>query len=162
MCCSAPGDIMSRPNPRFIEEVQEIVKNSPFPRHLSMRLTAMAIDSATVELEISSKHLQPFGIVHGGVLATLIDTATFWSVFMRIPEDAGLVNLDLKLNYLSSVQDGRLRAEGVSIRSGNNISYSEARVFDGREKLLAHGTSTLMTLPDKGLNTRNSKFLPQE
>ena len=38
---------------------------------------------------------------------TLIDTATFWAAFMRLPEDAGLVNVDLKLNYLKSVVDGK-------------------------------------------------------
>ena len=57
----------------------------------------------SIELEKSGNrtktanyHLQAYGIVHGGVLATLIDTATFWSVYLRIPEDAGLVNIDLK------------------------------------------------------------------
>ena len=100
-----------------------------------------------------------YGNVHGGVLATLIDTATFWAVFMRIPEDAGLVNIDLKLNYLKSIQEGRLRAEGVAIRSGKSICYSEARVFDEDEDLVAHGTSSLMILPGKGLQTGIPKLL---
>lgn len=150
---------MQKINPLFVEEVQETVKNSPFPSHMSMRLTAMEVDCATVLLETGEEHLQPFGIVHGGVLATLIDTATFWSVFMRIPEEAGLVNIDLKLNYLSSVKGGRLRAEGKAIRSGSRISYSEARVYDAGGKLIAHGTSTLMILPDRGLKVKNRKFI---
>ncbi len=151
---------MLKPNPRFIEEVQEIVRKSPFPNHMAMQLSMMDIDCATIELNLNNNHLQPFGIVHGGVLATLIDTATFWSVFMRIPEDAGLVNIDLKLNYLRPVKSGLLRAEGMAIRNGNTICYSEAQVFDENQKLLVHGTSTLMVLPDNGLKTRNRKFLP--
>lgn len=146
-------------NPLFVQEVQELVANSPFPQHMSMRLAVMAMDTATIELELKSCHLQPFGIVHGGVLATLIDTATFWSVFMRIPEDAGLVNIDLKLNYLKSAKTGLLKAEGRAIRHGKSISYSEASVYDGSGELLAHGTSTLMVLPNKGLKTTHNKFL---
>jgi uncharacterized protein (TIGR00369 family) len=127
---------------------------------MAMRLTGMDIGLATIELELGTVHLQPFGLIHGGVIATVIDTATFWSVFMGIPEDAGLVNVDLKLNYLRPVTGGRLIAEGRSIREGKSICYSEARVCDDLGALVAHGTSTLMILPGKGLQVRVRKFLP--
>jgi uncharacterized protein (TIGR00369 family) len=137
-----------------------MVGEAPYPRHMAMKLTKMDVGSATIELELSEVHLQPFGLVHGGVIATVIDTATFWAVFMGIPEDAGLVNVDLKLNYLRSITKGRLRAEGLSIREGKSICYSEARVFDDLGALIAHGTSTLMVLPGKGLRVGKRKFLP--
>lgn len=150
---------MLSPNPDYIRDLIDTVNNSPFPGHMSMRLVFIACDLATVELRIGHCHLQPYGIVHGGVLATLIDTATFWSVFMRVPEDAGLVNVDLKLNYLKPVASGVLRAEGAAIRSGKSISYAQASVLDDSGELIAHGTSTLMTLPGKGLNIKAQKFL---
>jgi uncharacterized protein (TIGR00369 family) len=153
---------MLTPNPAYTRELMHIVNTSPYPRHMAMRLTAIAIDSAEIALDAGPCHLQPFGIVHGGVLATLIDTATFWAVFMRIPEGAGLVNIDLKLNYLKPVVSGRLTALGRAIRSGKSISYAEARVLDGGGALLAHGTSTLMTLPGKGLEISAPKFLDDE
>ena len=81
--------------------------------------------------------------LNGGVLASLIDTATFWAVFLRLPEDDGLVNVDLKLNYLKPVRDGHLRAEGRCLRAGRQVSYAEASVFDDGDELVAHGTSTL-------------------
>ena len=93
------------------------------------------------------------------MIATVIDTATFWSVYMRLPEGAGLVNIDLKLNYLKPVENGRLIAEGRTIRSGNSISYAETSVLNEKRELIAHGTSTLMTLPGKGLHLNSRKFL---
>jgi uncharacterized protein (TIGR00369 family) len=146
-------------NPEYVQELMNIIKTSPYPSHMSMALSAIDFDSADITLEIGPCHLQPFGIVHGGVLATLIDTATFWAVFMRIPEDAGLVNIDLKLNYLKPVVNGRLTARGLAIRSGKSISYSEARVLDVGGEVIAHGTSTLMTLPGKRLKTKARKFV---
>jgi len=147
------------PNPDYIKELLSVVNSSPFPSHMAMRLTDIGLDAATVTLTTADCHFQPFGIVHGGVLATLIDTATFWSVFLRIPEDDGLVNVDLKLNYLKPVIRGKLKALGLSIRSGRSVSYAEARVFNTDQELVAHGTSTLMIIPDKGIKMSHSKFL---
>ena len=149
---------MPTPNPEYIEELIHVVKTAPYPRHMAMRLAAIDIDTAEVVLDAGPCHLQPFGIVHGGVLATLIDTATFWAVFMRIPEDAGLVNIDLKLNYLEPVVKGRLTARGRAVRSGKSISYAEAGVLDAGGRLIAHGTSSPMTLPGKGLGLKARKF----
>jgi uncharacterized protein (TIGR00369 family) len=148
-----------KPNPEYVQELIGIVNTSPYPDHMNMSLSSIDLDRAVIKLQIGRCHLQPYGIVHGGVLATLIDTATFWSVFMRVPEDAGLVNIDLKLNYLQPVEAGLLTAEGRAIRSGNSISYAEASVLDETGERIAHGTSTLMTLPGKGLKLRSPKFL---
>jgi acyl-coenzyme A thioesterase PaaI-like protein len=52
-----------------------------------------------------------------------------------------------------------LRSEGCCIRLGKSICYSEARVYDEDGELIAHGTSTLMILPGKGLETDTEKFL---
>ena len=152
---------MLKPNPEYIEELIQVVGTAPYPSHMAMRLAAIDIDSAEIVLDAGPCHLQPFGIVHGGVLATLIDTATFWAVFMRIPEEAGLVNIDLKLNYLKPVVSGRLKAIGRAIRTGSTISYSEARVLGPDGSLLAHGTSTLMTLPGRGLKMKAGKYIPE-
>ncbi|MCP4720039.1 MAG: PaaI family thioesterase, partial [Desulfobacteraceae bacterium] len=130
-----------------------------YPSHMSMALNKIKLDRAEVVLDLGPYHMQPFGIVHGGVLATLIDTATFWSAFLRLPEDTGLVNVDLKLNYLKPAMEGRLTAFGTCIQAGKSISYSEARVEDKSGKIIAHGTSTLMALPGKGLELPYAKFV---
>ena len=150
---------MAQLNEAYIEKLIETVNTSPFPSHLRMRLAAISLDRATVKLETAQCHLQPFGIVHGGVMATLIDTATFWSVFLRLPEDAGLVNIDLKLNYLKSIASGVMTARGRCIRAGRSINYAEASVEDNEGNLIAHGTSTLMVLPGKGIRMDVKKFL---
>jgi uncharacterized protein (TIGR00369 family) len=153
------GKPVPQPNPEYIRELFDIINASPFPEHMAMRLSAIELDKAVIELRTARCHLQAYGIVHGGVLATLIDTATFWSVYLRIPEDVGLVNIDLKLNYLRPVENGLLTAEGRAIRSGNKICYAESDVWNAKRDLVAHGTSTLMILPGKGLKMKAHKFL---
>ena len=150
---------MQKLNDEYLHKLYKLISSSPFPYHMHMRLVSIDWDQAMVELETSNCHLQPYGIVHGGVLATLIDTATFWAAFARLPEDVGLVNVDLKLNYLKPVQTGILRVEGYCLRPGKTISYAEAKVVDEEGELVAHGTSTLMVLPGKGIKLGVPKFL---
>jgi uncharacterized protein (TIGR00369 family) len=148
-----------KPNPAYMKAVQDIVHASPYPKLIGLTIGALEFDSCRIELTLRNDHMQPFGIVHGGVLATLIDTATFWAAFVRLPEDAGLVNVDLKLNYLKAVVSGHLRAEGRCLRAGRQISYTVASVYDDDNELIAHGTSTMMSLPGKGLQVGIPKFL---
>ncbi|MEA2108582.1 MAG: PaaI family thioesterase [Pseudomonadota bacterium] len=151
---------MQKLNEEYLHKLYELISSSPFPHHMRMKLISISWDQAMVELEMGNCHLQPYGIAHGGVLATLIDTATFWAAFARLPEDAGLVNVDLKLNYLKPVQSGLLTAEGQCLRPGKTISYAEARVVDAQGDLVAHGASTLMALPGKGFKKLDlPKFL---
>lgn len=147
------------PNPAYIKSVQDLVHTAPYPKLIGMTIAALDFDRCRIELTLRDDHLQPFGIVHGGVLATLIDTATFWAAFLRLPDDAGLVNVDLKLNYLKAVVRGHLRAEGECLRAGRQISYTVASVYNDDDELVAHGTSTMMALPGKGLQIGIPKFL---
>jgi uncharacterized protein (TIGR00369 family) len=150
---------MSELNPAYLDRLYAAVNESPFPHHLGFRLVSVWGAGARVELAIQRHHLQPFGIVHGGVISTLIDTATFWAAFGTIPADAGLVNVDLKLNYLEPAVSGTLVAEGTLVRPGRTVSYAEARVRTEAGALVAHGTSSLMTLPGKGLDLGVPKHL---
>jgi uncharacterized protein (TIGR00369 family) len=150
---------MAALNPEYLTALYHTVNTSAYPSHMLMRLVAVEPGRSVVELEIAQRHLQPFGIVHGGVIATLIDTATFWAGFSIIPEKSGLVNVDLKLNYLAPASTGILIARGETIRAGRTIGYAEARVATSDGTLIAHGTSTLMALPGKGLDLGVPKFL---
>lgn len=155
---------MSKPtpiiNPDYVRQLMGMALDASYPRLIGMTLDDIAIDRAVIGLALDpQRHLQPFGIVHGGVLATLIDTATFWAAFLRLPPDVGLVNIDLKLNYLQPAIAGRLTAVGRCIRPGRTLSYTEAHVYDESGQLLTHGTSTLMVLPGRGFELGVAKFL---
>ena len=139
-------------NPLYRERLFALIDEAPFMRHMGMRITDLASGRAAFEMTPAEFRLQPFGIVHGGNIATLIDSAAFWACFLSMGSDEdGLVSVDLKLNYLAPVRVEALQSTGTLIKAGKTLSYAEADVRTGDGRLVAHGTSTLMRLPGLGM-----------
>ena len=138
-------------NPKYVEAVCALASASPYFQLLSMKLLRFETGACDVEIAVQTKHLQPFGIVHGGVLSSIIDAAAFWAVFPEIDDDQGLTSVDLKVNYLAPAMAGVLIAKGKRIKTGRTLSLGEATVTNEEGKILAYGASTLFTLPSSNL-----------
>ena len=149
----SPSDGQNRVfNPAYRERLFALIDGAPFVRHMGMRITDLTWGRAAFEMVPAEYRLQPFGVVHGGNIATLIDTATFWACYLSMgSDDDGLATVDLKLNYLAPARVEPLRCTGTLIKAGKTLSYAEAEVRGGDDRLLAHGTSTLMRLPGLGV-----------
>ncbi|MGD2271420.1 MAG: PaaI family thioesterase [Desulfobacterales bacterium] len=141
---------MKTPNPEHVESLVGLINRSPYFKLISMRACEIGVGFSRFEIDLGKKHLQPFGLVHGGVFASIIDTAASWALFYGIEDhDAGMTSVDLKLNYLSPAVTGKLIAKGRQIKLGHTLGYAESDVIDKNGKILAHGTSTIMILPGK-------------
>jgi uncharacterized protein (TIGR00369 family) len=139
---------MKKLNPEYVSIVSAGANACPYFNLLSMKLLDFSEGKSLLEITLDEKHLQPFGVVHGGVFSSIIDAAAFWAVFGEVDEDAGMTSVDLKLNYLAPARNGKLVARGRKIKLGKTLGLGEAEVTDGNGKVLAHGTSTLIVLPD--------------
>ena len=149
---ATPPDAARVFNPRYRERLFALIDGSPFVRHVGMRITDLAWGRATFEMAPAEFRMQPFGVVHGGNVAILIDSATFWACYLSMnSDDDGLASVDLKLNYLAPARVEPLLCSGRLIKAGKTLSYAEAEVRAGDGRLIAHGTSTLMRLPGLGV-----------
>jgi uncharacterized protein (TIGR00369 family) len=113
----------------------------------------MEADEGTVVVEMLPQefHYNPLGSVHGGVLSTLLDTATGCAVHTTLPPGVGYTSLDLNVKFLRPVttRSGTLRCEGRVIQRGRRTALAEAKLTDAAGRLVAHATSTclLVDLP---------------
>lgn len=91
-------------------------------------------------------HYNPLGTVHGGIIATLLDTAAGCTVHSTLPAGVGYTSLDLMTRFIKpvTVGSGVLRCEGAIISRGRRTAAAEARLLDERGTLLAHATSTCL------------------
>jgi uncharacterized protein (TIGR00369 family) len=100
----------------------------------------------TVLMPAAEFHYNPLGTVHGGVIATLLDTAAGCTVHSTLPAGVGYTSLDLMTRFIKpvTVKSGLLRCEGAIISRGRRTAVAESRLFDERGALLAHATSTCL------------------
>jgi len=100
----------------------------------------------TVTLTPQEFHYNPLGSVHGGVIATLLDTAAGCAVHTTLPAGVGYTSLDLTTKFLRpvTVGSGRLRCEGTVLSRGRRTALAQAQLIDERGALVAHATSSCL------------------
>lgn len=113
------------------------------------RLEAPAEGRVVVYLRPQEFHYNPLGSVHGGVIATLLDTAAACAVHTTLPAGIGYTSLDLHSRFLRPVTtaSGLLRCEGEVTSRGRQTALGEAHLYDEGDRLLAHATSTCLLFP---------------
>ena len=136
-------------NPEHIQALLALTNRSPYYELLSKKLSAVDIGYARVEIVLQNKHMNILDSIHGGVYAALIDTAAYWSVYCGLDEQAGHVSVDLCVNNLAGIHEGKIIAEGRSIKIGRKLCTAEATVTDSTGTILAHGTSKMMIVSEE-------------
>jgi uncharacterized protein (TIGR00369 family) len=91
-------------------------------------------------------HYNPIGTVHGGVISTLLDSATGCAVHSTLPAGWGYTSLDLTTKFLRAVtvDSGLLRCEGTVVSRGRTTALAEARLLDEKGRLVAYASSTCL------------------
>jgi uncharacterized protein (TIGR00369 family) len=94
------------------------------------------------------EHYNPLGTVHGGLAATLIDSATGCAVHTTLPAGATFTTLDLQVRYVRAITSdtGRVLCEGTVVHRGRTLATAQATLVAG-DRLLAHGTASLLIRP---------------
>jgi len=107
------------------------------------------VGRAVFTLVPAEYHYNPLGTVHGGVIATLLDSAAGCAVHSVLPAGTGYTSVDLVTKYLRpvTIATGRVTAEGGVISRGSRTALAEARLTDEDGRLLAHATSTCLLFP---------------
>ncbi|RJX29513.1 MAG: PaaI family thioesterase [Desulfarculus sp.] len=139
---------MRRLNPEHVARVVALVNQGPYIQLLNMRVVELGWGSSLVTADLERKHHNPFGGVHGGTCTSLIDTAAFWSAYCQMAEDQGFITVDVNVNTLAAVKEGRLAARGRCLKMGRTLCLTEALVTDPEGRLVAHGTSKMVAVPE--------------
>ena len=102
-----------------------------------------------VTVEPTNAHLNPWGTVHGGLAATILDSCMGLAIQSTLDKGVGSTTLEFKIALVRVItpETGQIRAEGRVLNSGRRVGTAEGRVTDAKGRLLAHGTTTCLILP---------------
>jgi uncharacterized protein (TIGR00369 family) len=87
----------------------------------------------------------PLGMVHGGLLCTLLDTAAGCAVQTLLPAGAGYASIEIKVSFLKPLRatTGEIKAHGLALKVGRRIAFAEAHARDQSGELVGHATTSL-------------------
>lgn len=132
-----------------MEFLQGVVRGdfrAPIQDTLDMDVTAVAEGRVEYQLTPQEFHFNPAGTLHGGVMATLVDSAMSCAIWTTLPQGIGWTTMEMKMGLVRTVtkDSGRLVCVGTLINVGQRSGAAEARVHDGKGKLCAYASTTCM------------------
>ena len=125
-----------------LEFARNRMKKSRLPALLGFHIESLAQGRAVLSMEVKGHHKQIHDVVHGGVLAALADTAAAIAVYTVVAQGTEIATIELKINYLSAVPGGKIRAEGKVLRAGRNFVVTECEIFNVKGDLAAKALLT--------------------
>ncbi|HWO01309.1 MAG TPA: PaaI family thioesterase [Blastocatellia bacterium] len=119
-----------------------------FTRMLRFELDAVDRDHAVLSVEVRKELTQLQGVMHGGAIASLIDTAVAFAIVGASERAGRFTTVEMKVNYLRAISEGRVTAEARLIRNGRRIIVAECDVHDSKGRLAAKGLLTYIRLDE--------------
>jgi len=134
----------------FLRAIRDgVLPHPPIAEVVDFRLAVVEPGMVVWEAQAKERYRNPLGGIHGGWIATLLDSCMGCAGHTVLPAGYPYTTTDLKLTYVRAVtpEAGVLRAEGRVLHGGRRMISTEGKLVDDAGKLYAHGVSTLMVLP---------------
>jgi uncharacterized protein (TIGR00369 family) len=109
-----------------------------------------------LQMKVDARHLQVHGVVHGGVLAALADTAGGLASYMACPLGTRVATVEMKINYLEGVERGTVTADAEVVRIGRHLAVVDCDVTDDTKRLVAKALMTFFVGPFAEPSRQNS------
>lgn len=121
----------------------------PMGRLMGMDLIEAEVGRAVFTCLPDESHYNTIGIVHGGLVCTLLDSAAGCAVQSTLPAGVGYTSIDLNVSYLRPLRkdSGRIRVEGRVVKPGRRVAFAEGTVTDASGAVIATATSSLLVFP---------------
>jgi uncharacterized protein (TIGR00369 family) len=128
---------------------------APIAASLGFDIDSVEAGRVQFSFEPAEFHYNPIGSVHGGVYATLLDSATGCAVHTMLPAGVGYTSLDLTVKFLRAitVDTGRVRCIGTVTHLGGRTALAQAELRDGQDRLLGTAVSSILIIrPQPGVD----------
>ena len=121
----------------------------PIAKLVQMGITALEEGRVEFTCALDESVYNPIGVVHGGLVCTMLDTVAGCAVHTTLPAGVGYTSIELKVNYLRAVHasSGPLTAIGRVVKPGRRVAFAEGEVLDAQGRSVATASSSLLVFP---------------
>ena len=128
------------------KRISSALDDVPYAKLLGITLAQIDSGTATLRMPVRKQLTQNHGVVHGGAMASLIDSATAFAIISLLEPQEKVTTVDLTISYLRPVTKGQLNCAAKVVRSGRRLLVVSAEVFDDTQKLVATALSTYIRI----------------
>jgi acyl-CoA thioesterase len=125
-----------------LARVVERLRHSNPVNHFGFQLAKAERGRAVFRMPVREIHKQVHRVVHGGVVATLADTAGGFASFLAAPPGSRVATIEMKINFMEAVADGEIKADARVLRIGRTTSVVDCDVTDQDGRLVAKALMT--------------------
>ena len=126
----------------ILEAVRVRLKESPSSGLLGFDVESIEKGRAVFRLDVRPDHKQIHGVVHGGILAALADTAAAIAAYSVVPRGTEIATVTLTIDYLAPVPGGTVKADARVLKAGRNFVVTECEIFNEDGSLAAKALLT--------------------
>ncbi len=137
----------------LLEAVRDgVLPPPPISRLFQMGISTVEAGRVVFTCELDESAYNPIGLVHGGLVCTLLDTVAGCALHTTLPAGTGYTSIEIKVSYLRAVHaaSGPLTATGWVVKGGRRVGFTEGSVTDAAGTLVATASSTLLVFPMPG------------
>ncbi len=134
----------------------EFINASPFYRYMNMKVIKAGDGKSLLEMDTKPEMRNLYGILHGGAITTILDSACGIALGTLLAEGEITVTVDLRINFISNVTGGKLIGVGKVIHRGKQTGVTEAQVKNEKGEIIAVGMSTHLICSIEELRTAES------
>ena len=122
---------------------------APIAGHFDMDVLEVGPGTVTFRCRPDESHYNPIGMVHGGLVCTLLDSALGCATHTLLPAGTGYTSIEIKVNYLRPVtaDSGPLICTGRVTKPGRRVTFAEGEVLDSQGKVVATASGSLLVFP---------------
>ena len=133
-------------DPARVARAREAFASVPYAKLLGLELGEISRGEVTIHLTVRDELKQNQGVVHGGAIASLIDTAAAFSILSQLELNERVTTTDLTIHYLRPVSSGRLTATARIVRGGRRLFVLSVEVTSDQPALLATAVTSYIKL----------------
>ncbi len=143
-------------SPEDFATIKALLEQSPFVAHLGFVLEALDDGRCELSVGLRAAHANSYGALHGGVVASLVDTASGVAAWTRARPGERVSTVELKVNFIAGVEptEGAIRAVGTVLHRGRSTAVVESDVSDDAGRRIARGLGTFFYLPPRETSGR--------
>jgi len=121
----------------YLKQVMNVANSSPYYRLLGMEVKKIKEGESRIEMPFKQDLTHPYGIAHGGAIASLADSAVAMALIDLVDRKDRITTIEFKINFFASVDKGELEAHAKIIHKGSKTAVGDVEVINEKGKLVA-------------------------